>query len=336
MGGFELLPRIGGELLVDTNTNSLSEGGEGVSVFFGIFPVPLDVDLLPTNLPEATLSLNRDGTLLKSLFSLPIAGSLKVAWADGGTATALEFELESEKLVGDFGSFSDAGVQAPSLKATAKQANCTGFEFTGAELKADEISFVPKKLKVKKKLGLKNVLFKYEEQSGVPFWTGQGELILPIGKGSLSVGGKVTIAGTKLAGVGLSAGGINRNVGYGIFLQSVAGELVFEPDFGFNFGVGATLGPEIEGKKLVKLGGNLKGLAAATECRNGDDPISVVATGSIPAGRGAPGRLGQDRDGQLHLHGQPRDGAEPEGGGGVRRGRERGGAPAGSAREGER
>ena len=53
VGGFELLPRIGGELLVDTNTNSLSEGGEGVSVFFGIFPVPLDVDLLPTNLPEA-------------------------------------------------------------------------------------------------------------------------------------------------------------------------------------------------------------------------------------------------------------------------------------------
>jgi len=282
VGGFELLPRIGGELLVDTNTNSLSEGGDGVSVFFGIFPVPLDVDSLPTNLPEATLMLNRDGTLLKTLFSLPIAGSLKVAWAEGGKATALEFELEAEKLVGDFGSFSDAGLQAPSLKITAKQANCTGFEFTGAEVKADEISFVPTKLKVKKKLGLRNFLFKYEEQNGVPFWTGQGELILPTGKGSLSVGGKATIAGTKLGGVGLSVGGINRSIGYGLFLQSVAGELVFEPDFGFNFGVGATLGPELEGKKLVKLGGNFKGLAQATECTNGDDPVAFVATGSIP------------------------------------------------------
>jgi Tol biopolymer transport system component len=283
VGGFELLPRIGGELLVDTNTNTLSEGGEGVSVFFGIFPVPLDVDLLPTNLPEATIPLNRDGTLLKALFSLPISGQVKAAWAEDGKATNLEFELEGEKLVGDFGSFQGAGVEKPSLKATASQKNCTGFDFTGAEVKADEISFIPTKLKVPKKLGLKNILFKYEENDGVSFWTGQGELILPTGSGSLAVGGKVTIAGTKLGGVGLSTSGINRPIGYGVFLQSVAGELAFEPDFGFDFGVGATLGPEVQGKKLVKLTGNLRGFALAEgDCKNGKDPISLVATGSIP------------------------------------------------------
>ena len=55
---------------------------------------------------------------------------------------------------------------APSLKATAKQANCTGFDFTGAEMRADEISFIPTKLRVPKKLGLRNILFKYEEADG--------------------------------------------------------------------------------------------------------------------------------------------------------------------------
>ena len=282
VGGFELRPRLGGGLLVDTNANSLTAEGTGVQVFFGRFEVPLGVGLIPVNLSEATIPFNRDGTLLKSLFSIPISGQLKAAWADGGKSAGLELEIEVEKLVGDFGSFTGAGVTKPSLKLSAKQANCTGFDFTGAEIRADEISFIPTKLRVPKKLGLKNILFKYEERDGVSLWAGQGELILPTGTGSLAVGGKVTIANSKLAGVGVSASGINRNIGYGLFLQSVAGELAFEPDFGFDFGVGATLGPEVQGKKLVKLAGNLKGLALATECRNGKDPISLVATGSIP------------------------------------------------------
>jgi Tol biopolymer transport system component len=284
VGGFELRPRFGGELLVDTTSTvgELREEGTGVQVFLGRFEVPLAVGSIPINLPEATIPLNRDGTLLKSLFSLPISGQLKAAWADGGKSAGLEFELEVEKLVGNFGSFTGAGVTAPSLKVQAKQANCTGFDFTGAEIKADEISFIPKQLKVPRKLGLKNVLFKYEERDGRSLWAGQGELIVPTGTGELAVGGKVSIADSKLAGVGVSASGINRPIGYGLFLQSVAGELAFEPDFAFSFGVGATFGPQVKGKKLVKLSGTLKNLALATECANGEDPIALVASGSIP------------------------------------------------------
>jgi hypothetical protein len=240
------------------------------------------VGSIPNNLAEAAFPLNRDGTLLKSLFSLPVSGQLKAAWTDGGKAAGLEFELEAEKLVGDFGSFSGAGVTAPSLKASAKQANCTGFDFTGAELRADELSFIPTKLRVPKRLGLKNILFKYEEKDGRSIWAGQGELILPTGTGNLSVGGKVTIDDGTLAGVGVSASGINRNIGYGLFLQRVEGELAFKPEFAANFGVDATLGPEVKGKKLVKLGGNLKNLSLATECTRGEDPIALVGRGSIP------------------------------------------------------
>ena len=120
---------------------------------------------------------------------------------------------------------------APSLKATAKQANCTGFDFTGAEVKADEISFIPTKLRVPKKLGLKNVLFKFQD-NGESSWTGQGELILPTDKGELSVGGKVSIADSKLAGLGIATSGINKHIGYGLFLQRVEGEMAFEPDIG--------------------------------------------------------------------------------------------------------
>jgi hypothetical protein len=46
--------------------------------------------------------------------------------------------------------------------------------------------------------------------------------------------------------------------------------------------VNATLGPQVAGRKLVKLGGNLKFLALATECTNGRDPVSLIATGNIP------------------------------------------------------
>jgi hypothetical protein len=282
VGGFELRPRFGGALVVDRGAGTLVEEGTGVQVLFGRFEVPLAVSSIPINLPEATFALNKDGTLLKTLLSLPISGQLKAAWADGGKSAGLELELEAEKLVGNFGSFSGAGVTTPSLKLQAKQVNCTGFDFTGAEVKADEISFIPTKLRVPKKLGLKNFLLKYEERNGVSFFTGQGELILPTGKGELAVGGKLTIADTTLAGVGVSASGINRHIGYGLFLQSVAGELAFQPDFGANFGVTATLGPQVQGKKLVKLGGNLKFLSLASECTNGRDPISLVATGSIP------------------------------------------------------
>ncbi len=286
-GGFELRPRVGGELLVDPGAGTLAEAGAGVDVHFGAVPVPLGVAAIPVRHADATLALNRDGTLLKTLFSLPISGQLKAAWADGGRAAALELELEAEKLLGSFGTFQSGavgGVQAPSLKIQARQVNCTGFDLTGAEVRAAEISFIPTALKVPRRLGLKNVVFKYEDRGGHDFWSGQGELLLPISSSSpeLAVGGKVSITDSKLAGVGVSVSGINRRLAHGFFLQSISGELAFEPSFGASFVVDGTFGPQVRGKKLASFGGNFKLFALATDCTGGQDPIALGFTAAIP------------------------------------------------------
>lgn len=286
-GGFELRPRVGGELLVNPGAGTLAEAGAGVDVFFGAVPVPLGVAAIPVGQADATVALNRDGTLLKALYSLPISGQFKAAWSDGGRAAGLELELEVEKLLGSFGSFDSGGVggvQAPSLKLKARQVNCTGFDLTGAEVKADEISFIPTALKVPRKLGLKNVLFKYEDRGGRHFWSGQGELLLPVSASSpdLAIGGKVSIADSKLAGVGVSASGINRRLVHGFFLQSISGEVVFEPGFGASFVVDGSFGPQVRGKKLASFGGYFKLFALATDCSNGQDPVALGFTASIP------------------------------------------------------
>lgn len=285
VGGFELRPRIGGTLVVDTVAKQLREEGAGVDILFESVRVPLAVASLPIAQADATVLFNKDGTLLKSLFSLPIAGSAKVAWASGGTAATIELELEAEKLAGSFGTFSSGALGSASgsgLKVAARTVNCVGFELTGAEIKADDLSFVPTALKVPRKLGIKNVLFKYERKDGVDSWSGQGEVLLPIGKAdSLAVGGKVTITGGTLAGAGLSASGINRPIGAGFFLQRVEGELGFSP-LGANFGADVTWGPSVQGKKLVKATGDLRAFALAPECTNGIDPGAFVGTGSVP------------------------------------------------------
>lgn len=285
VGGFELRPRIGGTLVVDTVAKQLREEGAGVDILFESVRVPLAVASLPIAQADATVLFNKDGTLLKSLFSLPIAGSAKVAWASGGAAATIELELEVEKLTGSFGTFSSGAVGSASgsgLKVAARTVNCTGFELTGAEIKADDLTFVPTALKVPRKLGIKNVLFKYERKDGVDSWSGQGEVILPIGKAdSLAVGGKVTITGGALAGAGLSASGINRPLGAGFFLQRVEGELGFSP-LGYNVGADVTFGPSVQGKKLVKATGDLRGYGLAPECTTGIDPGAFVGTGSVP------------------------------------------------------
>jgi hypothetical protein len=189
--------------------------------------------------------------------------------------------------LGSFGTF-DAGavggVRGPALKVQARQVHCTGFDLTGAEVRAEELSFIPTALRVPRKIGLKNVLFKYEDRGGRDFWSGQGELLLPVSASSpdFAVGGKVSVSDSKLAGVGVSVSGINRRLAHGFFLQSIAGELVFEPDFGASFAVDGTFGPQVRGKKLASFGGHFKLFALATDCAGGQDPIALGFTASVP------------------------------------------------------
>ena len=70
-GGFELRPRVGGELLVNPGAGALAEAGAGVDVHFGAVPVPLGVAAIPVRQADATVALDRAGTLLTTPFALP-------------------------------------------------------------------------------------------------------------------------------------------------------------------------------------------------------------------------------------------------------------------------
>ena len=81
----------------------------------------------------------------------------------------------------------------------------------------------------------------------------------------------------RAASIGISATGCS--------CSAWAGEFAFEPDFLPRSAWDATLGPQVRGKKLVKLAGELKNLVPAPECANGKDPIARWASRLDPAGR---------------------------------------------------
>lgn len=68
-----------------------------------------------------------------------------------------------------------------------------------------------------------------------------------------------------------------------LFLQAVEGSLVFNPKWGFDLGVEATLGPVVADQKLIKFNGNIRGGASTTGCTSAPDPAEVTLQGDIPA-----------------------------------------------------
>ncbi len=297
VGGIELRPRIGGALVVDPQVRQLREEGAGVDAVIHGVAVPLAIGLIPVDQPSAQVVFNRNGTLMKSVFDFPVSGLGKITWTDGGRGANLEFEVDAEALIARFGRYKDVSAK-PSLKLAVHLANCTGAQLSSAEVAVSELLFEPLVARRKVQVGVRNVIFKYSETNGIPSWTAGGEVVLPIsasrvpGSPGISLGGNATVTGGEFAGAGVAVGGINQHIGQGVFLQRVSGNLATVPKFGFDMGVDATLGPVISGKQLVELTGSLKGFAnAAADCPNGEDPIALVGTATIPsvasAGAGA-------------------------------------------------
>ena len=97
VGGFEIQPRPGGRLIVDTHGPAVGEDGAGVDIVFAGFKVPLPVSLLPVTQSTGTISLGQAGTLSKLLLDLPLKGSVTVAWGDGGTSSTFDGRSTSSR-----------------------------------------------------------------------------------------------------------------------------------------------------------------------------------------------------------------------------------------------
>jgi hypothetical protein len=280
VGGFQIEPRPGGTLVVDTHAPAVREEGTGVDMVFAGFKVPVPVSLLPIGVAAGTISLGQAGTLSKILLDLPVKGELNVAWASGGTSASLDAKIDVKSLTEAIGKLvalrPDENVNDVGGKFSAKLVNGQGAVLSSVEVKIDKIDVVPARLRVPRTLGLRNLLLRLESKNGKPLWTGQAGIALPLTRGELDVTGRVFAFDGSIAGSGLSVDGINKPIGgTPIVLQKVEGDLLFAPDISINLGVGATFGPRINGAALQTIDGAMKTGALASSCRSGDDPSQL-------------------------------------------------------------
>ena len=282
VGGFELHPRPGGKVVLDTNAPAtVHEEGAGADILMDGNVVPVPIALLPVAISDATIDLNQSGTLEKVFLKLPFKGTVKVAWAADGKSSSVAFDISIDKLTQLLGPLAPSQGGDVSAKATFSLVNGKGLDIPSFEVKIDAINVLPFASSTGgQELGFKNLLLRYERRDGKPFYTGQGFVTLPVKSDSIDVGGRVFILDGRLAGAGIGVDGINKPIANTpLFLQKLEGDLIMEPKFGFDLGVGATFGPKIEGKQLFTLEGQIgEGSAIApADCPNGPDPFKIDA-----------------------------------------------------------
>ena len=284
VGGFEIQPRPDGKLVLDTNNPGLSEGGAGADIVFRGRALPLPVAALPVGLTGATIPFGQAGTL-GFLFDVPVKGSVAVAWAENGTASSFEAEIEIRELTKGIGEPDPSTLGGGKLKA--KLENGTGFKLEEFEVKIDEISVTPARMVVPRQLKLKNLLLKMELRTDAamvekPFWTGQAGITLPLTRGELDVLGRAFIFDGDLAGGGFEVDGINKPIpDTPLFLQKVGGDLLFQPRFGFTLLIGGSLGPRVRGQLLMDIDGTMQGGELVSGCEAGTDPSKLEFTSKL-------------------------------------------------------
>ena len=282
VGGFEIVPRPDGMLVVDRNTNELRAEGAGVEVVWAGRVIPFPLPTIPVGEQEADVGFGGGGSI--SLFGLPIEAEASVKWTDGGAASDLELKVKVEELAGLLGPVS--GV-ATELKA--KQANGTGFQLTSAKVEANgEVTIIPSSFGLPRPLKLKSFSLAYELKDGKDFWVGQAGLELPLrpppfpGSPPFEITGKLSIYDGRFAGVGLKVDGFNKPIpSTPVFLQSVEGEVLFRPSLGADIGATGTLGPKIGDIELTTFTGNIRAWALAEGCSVGTDPIQIAYTAEV-------------------------------------------------------
>ena len=278
VGGFEIVPRPGGSLSLDTNTRAVSSSGAGVDVVFAGFAVPIPVGALPVDTSQATVQFGGGAGTVAEVLDVPVEASVKVEWTDGGRSATYEQKVAIKKLTESIGPMvtppgTVLGDFGGALKA--KLENGVGFVLQQAEVRIAKVTLLPDKLKVKREFGLRDLLLRFERKDNKPFWTGRAGITLPLGRGDLGFTGTLFLFDGSLAGGGLAIDGINKQLGgTPLFLQGVSGDLLFAPRWGHDVGITGSLGPRVRGKQLLTLTGQMKGgeLITGSDCPSGDDP----------------------------------------------------------------
>ena len=229
VGGFEIVPRPGGKLVVDTVNPGLSAAGTGADVVFAGFAVPIPLAASRSG-QDATSRSDSPGRRRDA--RLPSRRAVKVSWAaDGKSApTSRRSRSRLTEGIGELVTLSpneSVGETAGKLKATLK--NGEGFVLESAEIAINEINVVPRRLRIRRTLKLKNLLLKFERRADKPFWTGRAGIGLPLARGDLDVTGTVFAFDGDLAGGGLEVDGINKRVLGPFFLQKAGGDIAFAP-----------------------------------------------------------------------------------------------------------
>jgi hypothetical protein len=271
--------------VVDTQTPAVSTTGAGADVVIAGFAVPFEISALPVGFTDATVDFNQPGTALKAL-GLPLNGTATVAWADGGASSSLTANIKVDDLAGPLGKIvtltGEQGAKAASGTLTGRMVNGTGAVLDSLEVSIGEIAVTPKFVPKDKVLKLKDLLLRLETRQGKPFWTGGAGIGLPLTRGEFDLSGRVNIFDGAVVGGGITVGGINKPIGdVPIFIQSIGGDLQFQPDFAYNLAVSGTLGPKVNGDDLVQFDGAIKGGPLAKACTHGDSPNELDFTGTF-------------------------------------------------------
>ena len=287
VGGFEIVPRGGGQLVLNTNTRDVSTSGAGADIVFAGFRVPIPVGALPVDTPQATVSFGGGAGTVAEVLDVPVEASVKVAWADNGRSATYEQKVAIKELTKSIGPMvtppgTVLGDFGGSLEA--KLENGVGFVLQRGEVSISKLTLLPDKLKVKRPLEFRDLLLRFERKDNKPFWTGRAGITLPIGRDGLGFTGTVFVFDGSPAGGGLAVSGINKQLGATpLFLQDVSGDLLFAPRFGHDLAIAGSLGPRVGGKQLLKISGQMKGgeLITPSDCPSGDDPERLLLSSKL-------------------------------------------------------
>lgn len=289
VGGFEILPRPGGKLVLNPGAPGVSESGAGVDVIFAGFVVPIPLAALPVGVQDASFELGQPGTVF-GVLGVPVESQVKLSWTEGGKSATYEQEIKLKELTAGIGELvtlsPNESVGAGEGKLKAKLENGKGFILESGEISISEINVIPSRLRVPRTLKLKNLLLKFEIKEQKPFWTGRAGIGLPLARGELDVTGTVFVFDGSPAGGGFEVDGINKQVLGPLFLQKAGGDLLFAPDFGMDLRIGATVGPQVAGQKLITLDGTVQGGSLVSDCADSasrPDPAKLEAKAKLPA-----------------------------------------------------